>query len=247
MSSSPVRFTSGVTQDASWQPLGNLGTPDPFFYAQFADDFLPYQAGKYTVTATGGSVAQTVANGTGGRILFTTGATATNFAEIQMDGGGFNYTAGKKFAFLTRIQVADITNTAILAGLIDVTATPFTTITDGIYFSKAAAGTNIQLLAVTGSTTVGSVTITGALTANTDIDLGFYIDRSGNIKAFYGHNLIGNQNQNTATLGPDTAIRASSLTGSLATAMLYSTLAVRAGTAAAQTMVADFLYSSQER
>lgn len=247
MSSSPVRLTSGFTQDASWQPLGAIGIPNPFFYAQFADDFLPYQSAKYTVTATGGSVAQTFTNGTGGRILFTTGATATNFAEIQMDGDGFSYIAGKKFVYLTRLQVADITNTAIIAGLIDVTATPFTAVTDGIYFYKAAAGTSIQLRAVTGSTLIGSATITGALTANTDIDLGFYVDRSGNIKAFYGHNLIGNQSQNTATLGPDTAIRASALTGTLTTVALYSTLAVQASTAAAQTMVADFLFSAQER
>lgn len=245
--SNPVRFTSGFTQDASWQPLGAIGIPNPFFYAAFQDDFLPYQSGKYTVTATGGSVAQTTSNGTGGRILFTTGATSGNFAEIQMDGDGFSYTAGKKFVYLTRIQVADITNTEVIAGLIDSTATPFSAVTDGIYFYKAAAGTSIQLRAVTGSTLVGSATITGALTANTDIDLGFYVDRSGNIKAFYGHNLIGQQSQNTATLGPDTAIRASTLTGALTTAALYSTLAVAAGTAAAQTMVSDFLFSAQER
>ena len=242
----PTRFTSGFTQDAKYQPLGLIGIPDPFFYATLEDDFLPFQSDKYTETAAGGSIAQTTTNGTGGRVLLTTGAVATNFASLQGEAAGFNYVAGKRFAFLARIRLADILNSTVIVGLIQTTVTPFT-VTDGIYFSKAAAGTSLVLTAMTGSVVVGSATITGALTAATDIDLGFVVDPQGNVKGFYGSNLIGFQNQNTAILGPNVGILASALTGALTTAMLTPTLAVQASTAAAQTLVSDFLFAAQER
>ncbi len=242
----PTRFTAGFTQDAKFQPLGALGIPDPFFFALFYDDFLPYEAGKYTVTATGGSVAQTVANGSGGRIVLTTGAAISDFASIQEVGAGFEYVPTKKLAFLTRVQLADIVNSALIAGLIQTTVTPFT-VTDGIYFSKASGGSVIELIVMKGSAVLGSVNISGALTDATDIDLGFYIDRLGNIKGFYGNSLVGYKNQNLATLGPNVALLASALSSTITTAMLTPTLAVEASTAAAQTLVSDFLLAAQER
>ena len=244
----PLRLNSGFTQDTVWQPLGGIGVPNPFFYSQFHDDFQPYQAGKYTVMASGGSVAQTTANGTGGRILFTTGATIGNFAEIQVDSFGFNYSVGKKFAFLARLQLADIVNSAVIAGMISSNTTPFSAVADGIYFYKAAAGSVLQLIAVTGSTVVGSTNLpSGLLAVATDIDLGIYVNPEGDIKAFAGLNLIGQKRQNVAVLGPTASILKSALSGALSTANLTPTLAVSASTAAAQTMVADFLLGAQER
>lgn len=244
----PTRFLSGITPAASYQPLGHIGIPDPFFYACFEDDFLYYNSGDYTVTASGGSVAATAANGTGGRILFTTGAVAGNFAEIQLSTAGFQYVAGKKLAFLCRIQPTIITTNAFIAGLIETNTTPFTSVADGIYFSKVAGSSNIVLTVRKGSATLGTATITGALTAATDIDLGFYVDRSGNIKVFYGSNLEGAKRPNTAVLGPNIGILNSALTSSLSTAQLNPILAFSNGaTAAATTGVADFLFAAQER
>lgn len=246
--SAPSRFTSGITQAASFQPLGSLGFPDPFYYAQYDDDFLQYNAGDYTVTATGGSVAATAASGAGGRVLFTTGATAGNFASIQLSTAPFQYVATKKLAYLCRLQVANVTTSALIAGLINTTVTPFSAVADGIYFNKAAASTSIVLTAVTGSAVVGSVTIAGALTNATDIDLGFYVDRSGNIRAFVGNSLEGVKRQDVATLGPNYSILATSLTGALTTALLNPTLAISNGaTAAAMTGVADFQLAAMER
>jgi len=244
----PTRFLSGFTQAASYQPLGALGTPDPFLYAQYDDDFLNYNAGDYTVTAASGSVASTAASGSGGRILFTTGATAGNFAEIQLPTAAFQYTSGKKFAYLARLSVASATTSSIIAGLIGTNATPFTSVADGIYFYKAAASTTLQLLVVTGSATVGSVTNVGTLTDATDIDVGFYFDRQGNIKIFTGANLEGVKRQNTAILVPDYGLRANQLTGAVTSVLLNPTLAVSNGaTAAAMTMVSDFQFAAQER
>ena len=242
----PVRFTSGFTQDAPFQPLSQVGAPNPFFYATFHDDFIDYNVGDYTVTAAGGSVAGTEADGNGGRILFTTGATATNFAAVQLKVASFQYVATKKLAFLCRIQAADVSLPVINAGLIQTTATPYT-VTDGIYFTKAAGSTNIVVNVVTGSTVIGTATLTGLLTNATDIDLGFTVDRLGNILIYAGNNLIGQQRQDVATLGPAAKIYASALTGAMTTALLNPTLAIQTSTAAAKTLYADFLYAAMER
>ena len=243
--SAPSRFLSGVTQAASWQPLGNLGLPDPFFYAYFEDDFLPYNAALYTVT---GTAASTAAYGSGGRVLLTTGAVAGNFSELQLTSAGLQYTAGKKLAFLTRIQAASMTTSSFITGLIATSATPFTAVADGIYFSKAAASTNITLTTVTGGIVGGTATITGALTDATDIDLGFYVDRLGNIKAFYGANLEGYKREDFATIGPNVAINAANRTGNITAVLLNPTIALSNGaTAAAMTGVSDFLFAAQER
>jgi len=242
----PVRFTSGFTQDASFQPLGQLGIPDPFFYADYADDFIHYNTGDYTVTAAGGTVAGSAAGGNGGRILFTTGATATNFAAIQLTAASFQYVATKKLAYLCRIQLADVTLPVVMAGLIQTTVTPYT-VTDGIYFTKAAGSTDIVVNVVTGSTVIGTTTLTGLLTNATDIDLGFTVDRLGNILIYAGNSLIGQKRQDVTTLGPAAKILASSLTGAMTAVLLNPTLAIQTSTAAAKTMYADFHLAAMER
>jgi hypothetical protein len=244
----PTRFTSGFTQAASFQPLGAIGTPDPFFYVEYEDDFLHYNSGDYTNTDTGGSTAATASFGTGGRILQTTGATAGQFNEIQLSTASFQYVAGKKLVYLARIQLATATTNSFIAGLIETNVTPFSSVADGVYFFKAVGSTTIQLLVRSGSATIGSIANVGTITAATDIDLGFYIDRLGNIKVFTGSNLEGVKRQNTATLGPDYGLLASSLTAAMPTAQLNPTIAVTNGaTAAATTMAVDFQYAAQER
>lgn len=241
----PVRFTAGFTQDFSFQPLGQCGFPNPFFYAVDQDDFLPFNSGNYTITKTTGTLAATTTNGVGGRILFTTAATLNDFVSMQA-GANFQVATPKKLVALCRIQVADITNSAFLFGLIETTATPFAP-TDGFYIEKAAAGTSLSLHVVKGSTSQGTVTIPATLAANTDIDLGIFLDRLGNVWAYAGASMVGQQpNQNASALGPQAGLLAANL-GTLTTAMLAPTLAVQAGTAVAQTGVADFILAAQER
>lgn len=246
--SAPTRFTSGFTQAASYQPLGSIGTPDPFFYAEYSDDFIHYNTEDYTATASGGTVAATAAKGTGGRILFTTGATAGNFAEIQLSTASFQYVAGKKLSYLARLQVASATTSSFIAGLIETNTTPFTSVANGFYFFKAAGSTTLQFLVRSGSATIGTIANLGALADATDIDVGYYIDRQGNFKLFVGSNLEGVKRQNTANLGPDYGLLASALSAAMPTAQLNPTLAVTNGsTAAAMTMVSDFQFAAQER
>lgn len=247
--SSPSRFPSGITQSMPWQPLGHAGVPNPFFYAQYEDDFLHYNSGDYTVTSpNSGTVAATAAKGSGGRLLFTTGATGGNYCSIQLSAAGFQIVSGKKLFYLVRLQIDQITNDTFIAGLCNTTTTPLSGVADGIYFSKAAASTDIILTNRAGSATIGSVTISGALTVNTDIDLGFYVDRSGNIRAYVGSNLVGAKRPNMATLGPNYGIAASSLTAAQTAVLLNPTICIGNGaTASAITGVADFQFAGQER
>lgn len=246
MSSSPTRFTSGVTQDASYQPLGMIGIPDPFFYATYADDFLPYIPAGYTVTAATGSVAMTAANGTGGRILMSTTGVTSDFVSLQEPTASFSYVAGNKLAYLTRIRLDDASLSTALAGLMQTTVTPLGTITNGFTFKKASGATAITFTVTSSSATQATVTLPSVAVAATDIDLGFVVDRLGNVNIFCGTNLIGAKRQDFALLGPQAKILASSIATPPA-GLLNPTLAVQASTAVIRTMVADFQLAAMER
>lgn len=241
----PTRFTSGLTQAAKWQPLGDIGIPDPFFYAWEGDDFLPYNASLYTTTVNGagGSVAATP--GTGGRLLFTTGGTPGNNVSIQSTVANFQYTPGKKLGFLARIQLSDNINPYGVSGLIQTTTTP-NTVVNGWYFSKAPGGSVILFTIVNASTVVGTVTVGNVAPANFDVDLGFVVDRRGNTNIYVGHNIEGALREDFVTIGPTAKIPATSLTGALPTTLLNPTLSLTTITGV-QTGIADFLYAAQER
>lgn len=247
----PVRFTFGLTQAAKYQPLGSIGIPDPFFYASYDDDFLPYNSALYTATASGGTIAATVANGNGGRVLFTTGALASDFCELQLTTAGFAIQTApqKRLAFLTRINLASLTDATLIAGLCEVTATPFTAITDGIYFTSTPGSANLTVKIVTSSTVIGTATLTNVLVAGQDIDIGFYLNRDGNLYIFAGNSLEGVKDQNrvSTNLGPNASILYSTLTGAFTTALLTPTLAVSTNAAAAVTLVSDFIFAAMER
>ena len=243
--SSPMRITSGFTQDAPFQPLAQIGQPNPMFYATFFDEFIGYLSGKYTETNTGnGSVGQTA--GAFGRALFTTNSStpaATDISSMQIDAAAFTVASTYKFAYACRFQVADATNCAFNAGIIQTTTTPFT-VTDGIYFGKASGSTAITLYVVSGSTVTGSVAMNYTPANATDFDLAFLYDGKGNVEAWAGAGLIGRvTNQNTASIGYNSKVTPTSFP----TAVLNPTVALQSGTAASTTLNLDFLYAARER
>jgi hypothetical protein len=258
-SGNPTRLPNGVTQQQSYQPMGQIGVPDPFFYAYYEDDFVPYNSAIYTATLDGGTAAQTVANGGGGRVKLTTAGAASDFVGLQLLAAPFLYTAGLKMFYGARLQVSTIANTSFIAGLCQTTATP-ATITDGIYFKFTAGGTYIQLIAVTGSTVIGTLNLpTTTVPVNaTDFDVGFYVDRRGNILAFAGQGLWGNKTQQYAysTIQPigrlwgasqSVAVGTPILTGAITTAYLNPTLAVFTTNTTVGVLIADFQAAGTER
>ena len=240
----PTRFLSGFTQDASWQPLGQIGIPDPFFYASYHDDYIGYIPGRYTNTVNAnGTIAQTA--GAYGRILFTTNSStplATDIASQQIDSAAFPIPSGKRVAYLVRLQLADVTNPQVSFGLIQTTTTPFT-VTDGIYINKPSGSTVLTARCVVSSTVTGSVVVPYTPVNATDFDLAFLVDRKGKVSIWAGTGLIGAKSQNTATLGP----MASFTPTSLPTATLNPTMALQSGTATSKTMNVDLQFAAVER
>lgn len=252
-SQSPVRFPAGVSTDFPFQPLANFGNENPFMYATLEDDFYNSlgAAGAWTATKTGnGTIAHTA--GAGGLALFTTNSTTpagTDICSIQAPAAGFAFASMKKAFFLARLQLSSATNAAFLAGLIQTTTTPFT-VTDGLYFLKASgAANNLILRSTVGSVNTDLTIPTSAYTLanNTNIDLGFHVDRAGNVYAFVGSQLVGFMPQSGTGSSTPPRGGVAAFAPTLTTANLNLTAAIQSGTAASSTMTLDFLMASVER
>jgi hypothetical protein len=257
----PVRNPSGNATDQPFGPFADCGNGNPAFYHQFFDDFddaLSTTGGLWVVTPTPGtSVVHTP--GDGGLALFTTLAAANSFAEIQLPAASFVPASPQKMFFETRMQVNTLTTNAWISGLINTTAAPFTggNITDGIYFSKLAGATTINLIVVHGGTVSATVPVpVGAITnyaVNTSFDLAWYLDRHGDIRIFANNQLVGWIPQSgTGTLSPPTngLGPCARVTGpiTLPTANLNVTAAISNGaTGGVDTMTVDFICVSKER
>jgi hypothetical protein len=252
----PVRNPSGAATDQPFGPFADCGNGNPAFYHQFFDDFDNALGsstnGLYAYSGTG-TVAHTA--GDGGLALFSTTGTAGSYAQIQLPAASFTATPPQKQFFECRMQVATLTTNAWIAGLTNNASTP-TAITDGIYFSKAAGVTTINLIVVKAS--VVSVTVpvpVGAIAnyaINTNFDLAWYLDRHGDIRIFANNQLVGwiPQSGTGSVSPPVTGLGpcARAFAPTLPTVNLNPTLALSNGaTAAITTMTVDFQCYSKER
>lgn len=255
-SAPPTRLTSGSTTDFPYGPLADSGMGNPFFYHNFFDDFdntLGAVNGFYTITVNnGGTMVHTP--GDGGLALFSTTAAASSFVSAQLPAASFSLPqgagAGKKFFYLTRLQLSDVVASAFIAGVINTTVTPFAAVADGIWFSKAIGSGILNI-----NTAVGSAVVTTALPAAsyalanaTNIDLGFYIDRSGNLNIFTSANMVGFVPQSgTGAVLPVRGRVLQIVAPALTTANLTPTLAINETATANKTMTVDFHLAQKER
>ncbi len=268
----PTRLSAGATTDSPFGPLAMSGFGNPFFYHQFADDFDNQlgATGLYTLSGTG-SAAHTA--GDGGLALLSTTGTAGTFASIQLPAASFllpstgatppgSSTQVKKVFYLTRFRLSDITLSAFVAGLSAIDTTPFTAVLDGIWFSKAASSTqiNLNIAASSGNSPTGSAvsavvaipTSVYTLVNATDIDLGFFVDIHQNIYAYAGNPIVGYIPQSArpagAGAGAVASLQQSATATPFSTALMSPILAVSNGaTAAVKTMSADFHLVQKER
>jgi hypothetical protein len=251
----PMRVYSGFTQDGVYQPMHNIGQPNPFFYHSFSDDFdqndvVLTNNNTYLLTQATGSSA--LVNVSGGAILQSTTAAANDFVEAQVVRSSFTVNiAPKKLLFIARVQLNAITTVNFITGLVSQNVTPFTSIADGVYF-KFVAGTGLTINSTVGGVTT-SATIPAAaytLAAATNIDLAFEISRKGDILAWVDTQLVGFVPQsNYGTPGnPQNPGAVARVTGpTLTTAVLAPLFAVQATAAAIRTAQWDFIGAYQER
>lgn len=252
-SPTPTRGPEGFTTDWPWGPMADSGFGNPAYYHQYFDDFdnALGVAGLYTLAGTG-TVAHTA--GDGGLALFSTTGVSSAFESMQLPAADFTLpqgaVAGKKMFYLTRLQLSDVTNSAFIAGVCDITATPFTSITDGVWFSKASGGTVLNINSAIGGVTTTTAIPTSAYTLvnAANIDLAWYIDWYGNLNAFVNSNMVGyvpESGTGSSTPSRGRCLQVSGL--SLSTANLSPTLSLQTGAAAIKTMTVDFQLTQKER
>lgn len=156
--SPPVRFESGV----STSPVGYVFSAYPFRTPprlnEFFTDFNTYNSGDWTVTASSsGTVALSDYNG--GAITVTTATTNNDIEAIQLKNKSFAFTTGSQVWFSCNVTLTTATTPALMMGL----GNSFTALTptDGVYFSKAAGSTTMNLVIRAASTsttlTVGTM------------------------------------------------------------------------------------------
>lgn len=233
----PTRFTSGITNVPSSNPLGMFGLLDPTQWHTYFEDFDTYVAGQWTVTVVGtGTQALTDING--GALLLTNSAADNDAIQLQKLSQSFLLTAGKRTFFKARFKVSDATQSDFLIGLAvaDTTlegAVSGAGVTDGIFFNKddgdALLDIQVQKNATTGQTrTAGIATIAD----DTFLTVAWYYDGKGNLMHYVNDAQTGTLDASSSYL-PDTLITVS--------------VAIQNGEAVAKTMTLDYIFAAQER
>jgi hypothetical protein len=282
-SQTPTRLPGGSTTDAPYGPLADSGYGNPVFYHQFYDDFdntlTTGATGLYTQTATGGTFSHVA--GDGGIAQISIPATNNDLGYIQLPAASFQLpqgttyptgTLGKKLFYGVRLTgISTIASYTAILGLCDTTATLFTSITDGVYFSLT--GSVVSFVTASGGTTL-TWTIPAAdytLAAATQLDLAFYMDWYQNLNVFIGPQLFGfipqsgsgsvssttgvsllpDVGRSLQVIGPNFQPQsgATGLTGpwTVSSANLNPTIGIKATAATAVTLQVDFQVVQKER
>lgn len=221
-----TNYPNGVTNAAIGTALQTFTAPDPTVSHTYFNDFDVYTAGDWTNTATG-SVTNSIVAGDGGWLGLVNSAANNDLNSLQLKVATFAVTAGREAWFKTRFKTSSATNAALIIGLIQTTTTPLT-VTNGVYFSKAAATTTLTLKATASSTT--STVNVGTMADDTFVTVGWHYDGRSTVFAYINGSRV-----------------ASIPTTNLPSSALNLTLAEANGTAAAITTTIDYVLCSTER
>lgn len=192
--STPTRFKNGI----STVGISNGTTfnyPLPTHYPVFTDfhDFDAYAAGDWTVTNTTSHATIGLIAGAGGILSLAGGAgsVANDIAAVIKNPLDFNFSTTQQVWFETILTADVAANNAIIAGITSANATA--AVTDGIYFSKAAASASVSFV-VAKSSTATTQTAVATMADATAIKLGFYYNQAENeIQVFVNGNMVYRQ------------------------------------------------------
>jgi hypothetical protein len=236
---SPTRFTAGVATVDAQYPLGQYPFPDPFHTSGTASyDVVSYSNDFFTVgsttldwTITGTSSTFAITDGLGGVALVTPGGAST-VTTVAGAHNGFQFAAGQAFWYLCRIKTNAVTSTkSFLFGLQTGTSA---TSTDGIWFTKPASSTSLNLVSRVGSTSTTLVTGVTTVAADTYVDVGFYYNGT-DLLVYSGDALV------SRVSAPTIGSSATTLTSALLTPVFQAT-----PTATSDTLSIDYVLAAQE-
>jgi len=183
--STPVRFTSGITNVANGQPFGTFVQPDPRLVYGYFNDFFTYAATDWVLSTTedgGGDASEAIADDeTGGVLLITNDAASGDHDNFQLsnDGGtndseSFLFATGKKAWFDTRFKSNDGDKVHIFIGLHITNTDPVNAApTDGVYFELTGGSASFVCRKNSVSTTEAAITTLGD---DTFLRLSYYWD-----------------------------------------------------------------------
>jgi hypothetical protein len=186
--SNPTRFSNGVSTNDAQYLMGDYPLPSPFTssgsrltgVAQYANDFTESVA-EYTAAGTSSTFALT--DGNGGLAILTPGGTTTVSAAYKT-ATNVAFVAGNGLWFQSRFKVSAVSGTkSFYVGLRKGSAT-----TDGLWFTKPASSTSVNLVSTVGSTATTLVTGVATAEADTYLELGLYFN--GVDLLVYNNNLL---------------------------------------------------------
>ena len=194
--SAPTRFLSGVATVPASQPLGNYPLPDPFHtggtsgldVVTYANDFFNIGSTTLDWTITGSSSTFTTTNGVGGVALVTPGGTTTT-STVAMTGSGFQFVSGQKFWYVCRIKMSAISSTKAFTFGLQKGTGALGSATDGIWFTKPASSTSLNLVSRVDGTSTTLVTGVTTVAADTYVEVGFYYDGT-DVLVYSDHALV---------------------------------------------------------
>lgn len=226
-----TRFPNGVNNLNVGDIFNSLLMPDPTLYHLYFEDFDYFTAADWTITEVGVGGTQALTNGNGGLLLVTADVLIADSVAMQKIGSNFLLTVGKKTFFKGRMKL-DLANLSrMMLGLVVTDTTPEDA-TDGIYFIKPSASTNVSIVVRKNATTGSTTAVAGVLANDTFVDLSWYYD--GVDRLYYGFNgtIIGFLDASASFL-PDI--------------ILTPTIFVGNGEAVPKVGTIDYIFAAQER
>jgi hypothetical protein len=194
--SAPTRFLSGVATVPATEPLGNYPFPDPFHtggsagldVVSYANDFFNIGSTTLDWTITGTSSTFATTNGLGGIALITPGGTTTT-TTVASAGSSFQLIAGNKFWYVCRIKMSAISSTKAFTFGLQKGSGATGSATDGLWFTKPASSTSLNLVSKVDGTATTLVTGVTTVVADTYLEVGLYYDGT-DLLVYSEHDLV---------------------------------------------------------
>lgn len=201
-------------------------------YVVAQNDFLfsqDYDASDWVVTETQVGATQAIAaDAVNGALLLTNSAADDDVVQLQSAEEWLKLAAGKKLWFETKLQISDVTESDFFVGLATTDTSIIAGTTDCVGFRKLdGVATPV---AITEDNTSETTTTLAAMTAATDVVLGFYWDGVGSVHFYVNRNWVATHTANIEQ-----------------TNKLALTFCLQNGEAAAKTMQIDYFFVCKQR
>jgi hypothetical protein len=140
----------------------------------------------WTITGTSSTFATT--NGLGGVAVITPGGTTTT-TTVASSGSSFQFIAGQSLWYICRIKMSAVSSTKAFTFGLQKGSGATASATDGLWFTKPASSTSLNLVAEVNNTATTLVTGVTTVAADTYVEVGFYYDGT-DILVYSDHALV---------------------------------------------------------